>query len=104
MKKFYVIIRIDSNGFDAEIFEQLKKWHRRRWYRKMLAFLQNWDYGDENVGAAIVNGDVWDTPTDPVENDEILLDADGQHLCHAYSEDGLYEAFYLVGETELETY
>lgn len=105
MKKYYIIVRIDNNGFNQEDFLLLKKWYNRGWYRKMLQYLQNWDYGEENIGTAMYNDDIWDTPCDPqAPSDKIIYQnlCGDQFLCH--SEDLVYEAFYLVGVTTIEDF
>jgi len=97
-KRWYEIVRIDNQGGDTEDFEKLSTWHRRGWNRKILRHLTDWDYGPENYGAAKTYGNIWDTPTDPRENDRVLAAEKKYVLCHANSGQGVYEAFYLVRE------
>lgn len=96
-KRWYEIVRIDNQGGDPEEFEKLSAWHRRGWNRKILRHLTDWDYGPENYGAAKTYGNIWDTPTDPKQNDSLLTAEKDYALCHAESAD-VYEAFYLVRE------
>lgn len=97
-KRWYQIVRIDNQGGDSEQFEKVSAWHRRGWNRKILRHLTDWDYGPETYGAAKTYGNIWDTPTDPKENDSLLAAEKDYALCHAESAGGVYEAFYLVRE------
>ena len=104
MKKFYEIVRLDNQGSDQTDFEEVKRLVRRGWLHKAVKYLEDWDYGGENIDTAEYLGRIWDTPSDPQESsDSVLLSKNGLHLCMSDpSRNGGYEAYYLVGETEKE--
>ena len=97
-KQWYEVVRIANDGNDHEEFDKISKWNSRGWNKKILRHLTQWDNGAENYGTAKHFDKVWDTPTDPRENDRVLTAEKNYVLCHAYSGFGIYEAFYLVCE------
>lgn len=102
--KYYEIIRLSNQDAD-ECFEEIKKLVNRGWTKKAMEYLQQWDYGEENIGPARVYDKVWDTPTDARSpHDRVLREMtfhhlwgdQTQYLCVSRSWDGLYEAYYLT--------
>ena len=102
MKRYYNVVRLENQGPDQVDFEIVKKMVNRGWVNKAREFLAQWDYGDENIATETAYGRIRDTVTeekgDTVVRTFSFSDGSACHLCHA--EDCVYEAFYLVGETE----
>ena len=99
--RYFEIVRLENQGFDQEDFQTVKKLVDRGWVNKAHEFLQQWNYGGENIAAAMANGTVRDTVLDE-DADTVVKSfpfSDGTYyLCKA--KDRVYEAYYLVGETE----
>ena len=98
---YYEIVRLENQGPDREEFETVSKMIDRGWVNKAHNYLQQWNYGGENVSAAISLGTMRSTVTD-FHSDRVVKTvsfSDGSrcHLCATGGLDG-YEAVYLVGE------
>ena len=102
MKRYYDIVRLENQGPDQEDFETVKRMVDRGWVNKVRDFLAQWDYGDENLATETSYGRVRDTVTEEKSDTVIrtfpFRDGSAYHLCRA--KDLVYEAYYLVGETE----
>ena len=112
MIKFYEIVRLSNQDIFQDNFEEIRKLIRRCWTKKAMEFLQNWDYGHENLDEARVYNKIWDSPTDPDSpTDRVLRQKtysypDGertQYLCESASPDGLYVAYYLTSSINIDT-
>ena len=102
--KYYEIVRIANEGPDQETFQDIHKQARRGWYRKVVEYLSNWDYGDENLSAAISLNELRDNVLDST-GDSVLYEKGDYTLCKANDITGIYEAYYLVkavNESEIE--
>jgi hypothetical protein len=102
--KYYEIVRIANEGPDQETFQDIHKQARRGWYRKVVEYLSNWDYGDENLTAAISLNELRDNVLDS-PGDNVLYEKGDYTLCKANDITGIYEAYYLVkavNESEIE--
>lgn len=98
--KFYEIIRLESSGPDTNDFTAVKNLVKRGWLRKALEYLSEWDYGSENIAAAVALGKMRDTVTDPIgshNSESVLYKQNGLYLCQSACPSGHYNAYYLVG-------
>lgn len=98
--KFYEIVRLESSGPDTDDFTAVKNLVKRGWLRKALEYLSGWDYGSENIAAAVALGEMRDTVTDPMgahNSESVLYEQNGRYLCQSACPSGLYDAYYLVG-------
>lgn len=97
--RYYQIVRLANESPDQEEFNRVHKLVRRGWLRKAVEYLQQWNYGGENIGTALCMGDVYNTPTDDRERTDrvIYRDRDGSCLCYCNPcRNGGYEAYYLT--------
>ena len=105
MGKYYEIVRFANQWPEMEEYETIEKLIRRGWYRKAIEYMSQWDYGDENISAAIARGETRDSVLDETK-DSVLYERDGYSICSAHCPSGLYDAYYLVAaipEEILET-
>ena len=107
--RYYEIIRFSNQDTDKEAFEHVRNLVRRGWTRKAMSFLQEYDYGEENMDVARVYGNIWDSPTDPGEKRDTVIRQETVHCCsgsatqylvESSSSQGLYLAYYLTGTLE----
>lgn len=105
--RYYEIIRLSNQDTDPAAFNYVRNLVRRGWLSKAMTYLQEYDYGGENVDTARVYGRIWDSPTDPAERGDTVIRYDDikgreetsrQYLVESSSADGLYLAYYLTGE------
>lgn len=104
--RYYEIIRVSNQDFERSAFETVKRFVRRGWIRKAMEYLQEWDYGGENLDTARCYGRIWDAPTDPDAPRDTVIRTETarccsgdatQYLVESSSGDGLYLAYYLTG-------
>lgn len=94
--KYYEIVRL-ANQWPETDYEEVENMIRRGWLKKALEYMSNWDYGGENIGAALALGQMRDTILDDKSTgDKIIYEKDGYYLCEAHCPSGLYDAYYLV--------
>lgn len=98
-KLWYDIVRVSNQDNDRADYERVKTLveHDDN-CPAAIRYLSDWDYGTENIGAALASIDgVRATPTDPRATGDRVIHADGGYaLCQASS--NLYNAYYLVRE------
>ena len=99
MKKYYEIVRFANTWPDMGEYEDVDRMVKRGWLKKAIRYMSEWDFGQENIDAAICYGHVRDTAVDKASiGDKVICEDKGRYLCEAHCKSGLYDAYYLVGE------
>jgi len=99
--KYIEIVRFSDSYPEMDEYQHIDKLVRRKWYRKAIAYMADWDYGGENIDTARAYNRIHDTIAQTLGPTERVVHQNGNYfLCSAHCRSGLYDAYFLVKQVD----